>query len=75
MVAPDVMLACAQVNAALDELARIDVSALSNEALHGYVCGDGAARGRSGKEVASDAGDGGGVRRGQAVGGSGRPVV
>src|SRR3954451_10029450 len=37
MVAPDVVLACAQVDAALDALERIDVSSLSDDALHGYV--------------------------------------
>jgi len=37
MVAPDVAQVCAQVDAALDALARVDVSALSDDALHGYV--------------------------------------
>jgi hypothetical protein len=37
MVAPDVLLACAQVDAAFDALAHIDVASLSDEQLHGYV--------------------------------------
>src|SRR4051794_14603589 len=37
MVAPDVVHGCAQVDAALDALERIDVSSLSDDALHGYV--------------------------------------
>src|SRR3954468_460496 len=37
MVAPDVAYGCAQVDAALDALARVDVAALSDDALHGYV--------------------------------------
>src|SRR3954453_6962230 len=37
MVAPDVAQVCAQVDAPLDELARVDVAALSDDVLHGYV--------------------------------------
>jgi len=37
MVAPDVVHGCAQVDAAFDALARIDVAALSDDELHGYV--------------------------------------
>src|SRR3954469_6297510 len=37
MVAPDVAYGCAQVDAALDALSRVDVAALSDGALHGYV--------------------------------------
>src|SRR4051812_6756945 len=37
MVAPDVAHVCTQVDAALDELARVDVAALSDDVLHGYV--------------------------------------
>jgi len=37
MVAPDVAQVCAQVDAALDALARVDVSALDDDGLHGYV--------------------------------------
>ena len=37
MVAPDVALVCARVDAAFDALEHIDARALSNEQLHGYV--------------------------------------
>src|SRR5436189_3382937 len=37
MVAPDVALVCAQVDAAFDALERIDVAALDDHRLHGYV--------------------------------------
>src|SRR4051794_2507990 len=37
MIAPDVVHGCAQVDAALDALERIDVSSLSDDVLHGYV--------------------------------------
>src|SRR3954453_3830288 len=37
MVAPDVAQVCAQVDAPLDELARVDIAALSDDVLHGYV--------------------------------------
>ena len=37
MVAPDVLQACVQVDVALDALARIDVMALDDDVLYGYV--------------------------------------